>query len=211
MGWPIDIDGWGSSEEERTAAYPCDVLIDNPDRVLFRAVDVAAPADLVFRWVCQLRAAPYSYDWIDNLGRPSPRQLTPGLDQLEVGQRVATIFRLAGFEPGRSITFDTHSWLFGRVAMTYRAVPGESDAGARAGADAGADAGGTAASRRCRLVVKLLVAWPSGWRGPTMRALLPGGDLVMMRRQLLNLKALAERDAAAAAAGSTGAPAPALH
>jgi hypothetical protein len=201
VGWPIDIDGWGSSDEERKAAYPCDVLIDKPDRVLFRAVDVAAPADLVFRWVCQLRAAPYSYDWIDNLGRLSPRQLTPGLDQLEVGQRVATIFRVASFEPKRSITFDADSWLFGGVAMTYRALPGESDAGP----------GATAAGRRCRLVVKLLMAWPSGWHGRAMRALLPAGDLVMMRRQLLNFKALAERDAAAAAAGSAGAPAPALH
>jgi hypothetical protein len=86
--------------------------------------------------------------------------------------------------------------------MTYRAVPGGADA----------DAGGPdAGSRRCRLVVKLLVAWPSGWHGPAMRAFLPAGDLVMMRRQLLNFKALAERDAAAAAAGTAGAPAPALH
>ncbi|MGH9096994.1 MAG: hypothetical protein ACRDWB_06190 [Acidimicrobiales bacterium] len=109
MRWPAVVDTWGSSAEEQDAAYPSDALIESPDRVLFRAVDVAAPADLVFRWLCQLRAAPYSYDWIDNLGRRSPRQLTPGLDDLEVGQRVAAMFRLASFEEGRSITFDANS------------------------------------------------------------------------------------------------------
>jgi hypothetical protein len=69
--------------------------------------------------------------------------------------------------------------------MTYRAVP--------VAADAGDDTDPPAGS--CRLVVKLAVVWPSGFHGVVMRSLLPAGDLVMMRRQLLNLKALAERDA----------------
>jgi hypothetical protein len=195
MSWPIDIDidGWGSTAEERDATYPCDALIHRPDGVLFRAVDVAAPADLVFRWLCQLRLAPYSYDWIDNLGRRSPRQLTPGLDRLEVGQPVATMFRLASFEEGRSITFGANSWLFGRLAMTYRAVP--------VAADAGDDTDPPAGS--CRLVVKLAVVWPSGLHGVVMRSLLPAGDLVMMRRQLLNLKALASGTPGSVAAEQT--------
>jgi hypothetical protein len=170
------VDTWGSTESERAERYPCDDLIDGPRHELFRAVDVDAPADLVFRWVCQLRVAPYSYDVLDNLGRRSPRELTPGLDDLAVGQRVMTIFRLAAFAPGRSITVDANTALFGYVAVTYRVVPVD--------------------ATRSRLVAKLAVAPRRGCLAWIMNRLLPTGDLVMMRKQLLTLKRLAERDAA---------------
>ena len=167
------VETWGTSRDEREATYPCDGLVDSPD-VVYRAVDVEAPAPLVFRWVCQLRAAPYSYDWIDNRGRRSPRTLVDGLDHLEVGQRVMTIFRLVSFEEGRSITLDSTTALFGRVAVTYSVVPTEAN--------------------RSRIVVKLLFSTPPGLLGWVTRRILPAGDLFMMRKQLLTLKALAERD-----------------
>jgi hypothetical protein len=168
------IETWGSSAEERTSRFPCDGVIGDPDGTVYRAVDVAAPVATVFRWLCQLRVAPYSYDWIDNLGRPSPRALTPGLEMLEVGQRFMTIFRLVSFEEGSSITFDSTTAVFGRVAGTYRVTA------------AGPD--------RSRLLVKLMFSGPPGPYGLLIRHLLPICDLIMMRKQLLNLKALAERD-----------------
>ena len=139
---------------------------------MFRAVDVAAPPATTFRWLCQLRVAPYSYDWIDNRGRRSPRELTPGLEDLAVGQRFM-IFELASFEPGREITLRTDSRLFGEVFVTYRVSQG---------------------ARGSRLLAKLLVRYPRSRVRPIMRHLLPAGDLFMMRKQLLTLAALAERD-----------------
>lgn len=183
MGWQASVAQWGSTEDERAQLFPCDLLTPMPQQTLFRAVDVTAPQAVTFRWLCQLRAGPYSYDSLDNLGHRSPQELTPGLDRLETGQRVQTIFRLVAFEPGQSLTMLHRGRLFGRIACTYR-----TDA---------VDAG------RSRIVVKLNVSrQPGGLLGPLLRAVLPPGDLVMMRRQLLNLKRLAERTA------STAAPSP---
>lgn len=76
---------WGTTDAEETASYPCDDVLPDAEQWLFRGVDVAAPAPVLWRWICQLRVAPYSYDWIDNLGRRSPRTLTPGLDDIQPG------------------------------------------------------------------------------------------------------------------------------
>jgi hypothetical protein len=172
---------WGMTPEEEAARYPCDDVLPDVDQWLFRAVDVAAPAPLVYRWLCQLRAAPYSYDWIDNLGRRSPRTLTAGLDDIRPGQRAVTIFTIVDVEPGESLTVHAPKSIFGEVAGTYRVIPVGDD--------------------RSRLVAKLGVVYPSGLHGELMRDTLPLGDFIMMRKQLRTLASLAERDAPSAHGG----------
>jgi hypothetical protein len=175
VSWPGPVRDWGSSAAERAQAFPCDRLATGADQVMFRALDVAAPAEITFRWLCQLRAAPYSYDRLDNRGRRSPQTLTGGLEQLAAGQRVMTVFTLVEFEPGRSLTMRCAGRLIGEVVCTYRVDLAPSGS---------------------RIVVKLIVSHSSEpLRRALMRVLLPPGDLVMMRRQLLNLRALAERSA----------------
>lgn len=171
---------WGVTADERLAPFPCDARCAMPDDAFFRGVTVAAPPPVVFRWLCQLRVAPYSYDWLDNGGRRSPRTLTPGLEELARGQRVMTIFELVDFEPDRTLTVVNRArggarHLFGEVWVSYlvRPSPGQ----------------------ECRLLAKVLIRYPGGLTGSLLRGVLPAGDLVMMRRQLLNLKGLAERDA----------------
>ena len=163
---------WGSTADERTQAFPCDKFIANGDRALYRAIGVAAPPATVFRWLCQLRVAPYSYDLLDNFGRTSPRALTPGLEDLVVGQRVMTIFELVEFERDHHVTlvFDRGRGVFGDLAVTYRV---------------------TRAASGSRLVVKIAVR-TRGLMSRMLQPLLAIGDFVMMRKQLLTLKRLAE-------------------
>lgn len=166
---------WGTNEAEQALPFACDSYLQEPDDAYFRAIDVDAPPAAVYRWLCQLRVAPYSYDWIDNLGRRSPHTLTPGLERLERGQRVMTIFELVEFEPDRHLTIRLRraSLLFGEVAGTYLLQP------------AGVD--------RCRLLVKLLMRHSRrlpAWR--LRQAVMPSLDLVMMRKQLLTIKRYAE-------------------
>src|SRR5262245_59349724 len=168
---------WGATAAERAMPFPCDGSLARVDAAYFRAVSVQAPAQVVFRWLCQLRAAPYSYDWIDYGGRQSPRRLTPGLEQLQVGQRVMTIFLLVDFEPDRHITLLLNARgaqaMFGEIAGSYVVIP--------------------QSEQSCRLVVKLLVRYPRNSLWFWMRWALPWGDVVMMRKQLLTLKYLAEQ------------------
>lgn len=168
---PNVIETWGSTAEERAAPYPCERHCAEPCDSLYRAVDVDAPVHLTYQWLCQLRVAPYSYDYIDNVGRTSPRTRDPNNERLTVGQRMMRIFTLVELEPDRHLTMViTQTKLFGEVAVTYAVKPRP---------------GGS------RIVVKLQfrLAKPARWRW-----FLFAGDLVMMRKQLLNLKHLAERD-----------------
>jgi hypothetical protein len=168
---------WGADAADMTAAYPCDQVSPDPAAVWYRAVTVHAPLPVVFRWLCQLKVAPYSYDLVDNGGRRSPRMLTPGVEQLATGQRVMSIFELVDFDQDAHLTIRLTSpralALFGPLAGTYAVR--ELDA------------------TRTRLVVKLNV----GLRGDnllhrTRRWALAWGDLVMMHRQLRNVRHLAE-------------------
>ena len=167
---------WGSTPEERRAAFPCDPYLPDGDAAYFRAVDVSAPAPRLFRWLCQLKVAPYSYDLLDNLGRRSPRHLVSGVEKLAPGQRVMTIFKLAEWEKDEHLTLvldlPSATSIFGSAALSYVVVPTSDDS--------------------CRLVVKIRVRYPTRPPWSFMRWVLPWGDLLMMRKQLLTLKHLSE-------------------
>lgn len=162
---------WGATDPEIDDDYPCAGLVPEPAARMVRAVDVAAPAAHVFRWVAQLTQAPYSYDLVDNLGRRSPRTLTPGADVLAPGTPFVMIFEVVGVMPGREVTAVGRpgpTRRFGPMACTYRVTP---------------------RGPHSRLIARLdltatRLALPIAW-----------GDLVMMRKQLRTLAACAERTA----------------
>ena len=182
---------WGSTHEERLMSFPCDRYIDNSDEAYFRAINVNAPAQILFRWLCQLKVASYSYDWIDYLERvffevqksklshPIPKQLLPGVENLAPGQRVMDIFKLVEFENNQHLTIVMDSEraisMFGAIAASYFILP--------------------ITQNTSRLVLKGHVRYPRNSFWSWMRWVLPWGDLFMMRQQFLRLKHLAENQA----------------
>jgi hypothetical protein len=165
-------DRWGVTAPEVARHYPCDDVIPAPTLQAWRGVTVHASRSHVWSWVGQIRLAPYSFDWIDNLGRRSPQQLQD-LPEPAPGQ----CFTTAGGRPtGRILDVEPEVQLTGRImgaVMSYVLVPVEGP---------GPD--------RTRLLLKVAGGHPR-WLAPALSV----GDLVMARRQLLTLKRLAERSA----------------
>ncbi len=158
-------DRWGVSAEEVARRYPCDDLVTSPVLSAWRGVTIQARAETVWPWIGQLRLGPYSYDWIDNIGHRSPQELRD-LPEPVPGQHFTTA---AGRPLGRILSVCAQEQLTARIAgavMSYVLVP-RGDA--------------------TRLLLKVVMAG-SHWVAPVVSV----GDLVMARRQLLNLKRLAE-------------------
>ncbi|MCH7959121.1 MAG: hypothetical protein IID08_03250 [Candidatus Hydrogenedentes bacterium] len=173
MRWGETVRVWGSTAEERQRSFPCDRILPDHNEAYYRAVTITSEPAIVFRWLCQIRVAPYSYDWIDNYGRKSPSELTEGLENLALGQRFMSIFELVDFEQDVHITLQAIG--LGRFppgALSY-VIEAQDDTA-------------------CRLIVKIVVQYRPGLLDRVIRLLFPSLDWIMMRRQLLNLKALAE-------------------
>jgi len=159
-------DRWGVRDAEVAYRFPCDDLVVSPAIELWRGVTVVAPAERTWPWIRQLRLAPYSYDWLDNGGRRSPATL---LDVPE--PRPGDPFsRVAGrYEVGEVVSAEPDRHLTARIMgalMSYVLVP----------------EGATT-----RLLLKIVVP-EQRWYGRALAL----GDWPMARRQLLNLKDLAE-------------------
>jgi hypothetical protein len=158
-------DRWGVTNAEVQQHYPCDDVWSSPAGELWRGDTVEGPPERVWPWVRQIRIAPYSYDWLDNLGRRSP-QTIQDLPDPKPGDNFSTaasgpIGRVLTAEPGYQLTATIMGCL-----MSYVLVP---------------------QGEHTRLLLKVLLP-----RTGPLAALLSIGDLVMARRQLLNLKRLAE-------------------
>ncbi len=161
-------DRWGVRDDEVARAYPCDDIVPAPVLSAWRGVTVKCAPAALWPWVGQIRLGPYSYDWIDNLGRRSPRELHR-LPEPEAGQPFTTAFgRPCGRILSVSVPQQLTGWIAGAV-MSYVLVP---------------EAGKT------RLLLKIVMQ-----RGRLIAPFVSVGDLVMARRQLLNLRRLAEQSA----------------
>lgn len=158
-------DRWGVTHAETSLRYPCDDLVPHPAWQAWRGVTIDAPPDRVWPWIAQIRLAPYSYDWIDNRGRRSPPELR-GLAEPKVGEPFSAS---AGRPLGTILAVEPGVHLTAKIMGVHMSYVLQ----------------GT--GQATRLLLKLAAR-----NGRALGPLFAVGDLVMARKQLLNLKDLAE-------------------
>ncbi|MCG2797259.1 MAG: hypothetical protein L6367_01840 [Cellulomonas sp.] len=79
---------WGATPDEVTRTMTGDDLVPHPVFDATHAITIEAPPHEVWPWLVQVgvgRAGWYSYDLLDNLGRPSATQILPQWQDLAVG------------------------------------------------------------------------------------------------------------------------------
>ncbi|WP_201298231.1 hypothetical protein [Nocardia sp. CY41] len=82
---------WGATPAEAAAEYPGDMLVPAPTGCSTMATTLEAPPEEVWRWLVQMgadRAGWYSWDRLDNGGRPSSTRIVPQWQELREGDRV---------------------------------------------------------------------------------------------------------------------------
>ena len=193
-GWHLT---WGSSDAEIESPMPGDE-IDVPSQfTATRAITIGAPPMAVWPWLTQVgrgRAGFYSYDLLDNAGRPSATEVLPEFQRVAPGDLAApmssrpsssTSFVVAAVEEGKSLV-----WAKADSVWAWQLTP------------AGA---GT------RLVVRLRSGASPGHpvRSAMGAALLELGDFPMMQKMLRGIRDRAEALARTEPTprGSTAAPA----
>jgi hypothetical protein len=166
---------WGATDEELARRLPGDELLRPDAPSTTRAITIDAAPEAVFPWLLQIgygRGGWYSYDWIDNDGRPSVERIDPALQRLAVGDRIEMV-------PG-----------FGPVVAEI--VPGHHivAAGER---DSWCLQVEPTADGRSRLISRWRQDWPRSVGALVWIALADPGSFVMEQRMLRRIRDLAER------------------
>lgn len=174
---------WGATDDEVARRMPGDDVVGRADFNATRAITIHARPQHIWPWLVQIgsgRAGWYSYDRIDNGGVPSSAVIVPELQHLAVGDLVPMVpgknvgVWVKEFEPNcRMLWWDRK----GEYTWEWQLDPVDDES--------------------TRLVTRLRATYPPLWSSKTPYVLLATtGDIVMIRKELLGIKARAERLAA---------------
>ena len=117
---------WGATDEEVAGPYPGADLVPDGERGATMAVTIDAPPDQVWPWLVQLggdRGGWYSWDHLDNAGRPSAQRVHPEWQDIALGDYVkywtrrhgpVDAWQVAALEPNRFLGLRGLSDLRGR-------------------------------------------------------------------------------------------------
>jgi hypothetical protein len=168
---------WGATDSEVSRSMPGDSLLNEPAFNGTRAITIVARPENVWSWLVQVgvkRGGWYSYDLLDNLGRPSARSVVPSLQNIAVGDVLAISpdgkqgIHVIALDPPRSMIWGTP----GQTTWSWVLDPRPD--------------GGT------RVITRVRAAYH--WLSPTIlfSMLIEFADIWVIRKMLLNVKQRAE-------------------
>src|SRR5512132_4303240 len=82
---------WGATDEEVAGPYPSAEVGPDGERATTMAITIEAPPDRVWPWLVQMgwdRGGWYSWDRVDNAGRPSATTVHPEWQALALGDQL---------------------------------------------------------------------------------------------------------------------------
>jgi hypothetical protein len=113
---------WGATDEELAGPYPGAEFVPEGERAATMTVTIEAPPEQVWPWLVQMgwdRGGWYSWDLLDNAGRPSAEEVHPEWQDLAVGDRLKCLgldsYEVAVLEPNRFLGLHWLGDLRGRV------------------------------------------------------------------------------------------------
>lgn len=127
-----------ADDGERTQQLPGDELIQVPIASITHAITIERPRREVWPWLAQMgagRAGWYSYDFIDNGGRPSANRVLEQFQRIEIGTvfpalpGVTDTFEVLQFEPERSLVLGWRPQPYQEPITTWSLVLEEPRAG----------------------------------------------------------------------------------
>jgi hypothetical protein len=170
----------GAAADEAGGQLPGDDVVVAPQYSATNAITIDAAPRHVWPWLVQMgaygRAGWYSFDRLDNAGVPSAWVILPELQDLQVGDVMATDPSGAGFlveaiDPLRSLVLSIRS---AEATTSAALVLRPTDGG------------------QTRLLLRVRVRARRTPRGLRYRALMEVGHVFMTRRMLLGIKGRAE-------------------
>jgi len=174
-----------ATPDERLRHLPGDDLIADPLQSLTHAITVRCAPEQVWPWLAQMgagRGGWYSYDAIDNGGKPSADRIIPELQTIEVGYLFPWLpgategFTLVACEPGHALVLGATA-PDGTLVVTWAFVLEPQIGGAT------------------RLIVRARGSRAYRFQGLpewVTRRVVPAGHFVMERKQLLGIARRAE-------------------
>jgi hypothetical protein len=170
---------WGATDEEVRRAMPGDDVVKHSTFNATRVVTIQARPEEIWPWLVQIgckRAGWYSYDWIDNLGKPSAQHIIPELQHVAVGDMIP--FSPDGKQGMWVKTFEANRWMLwwdnkGDATWLWGLSPQDES--------------------YTRLITRNRVRYTWGLPWVLYYLLQDVGDIFMMRKCMLGIKQRAEQ------------------